>query len=908
MPTGWDKVRINLRQAEKRRCRIWLPSWQGALLAGLVGPTCGCGAAPVTPAASAPATPAPQPPATVRVAASGRYGAGRVHRFLFGGGYRDLWEAQIELPLLDLDETAGGLTPTGRFGGLQSAVLGFEGADGRRYTFRGTDKDPSAVLPEPLRDSPVRSLVQDQMAAQHPGGPLVANVVSEAAGVLTIRERMVVIPDDPRLGPYREEFAGMVGNFYVYPTPAKGGRAGAFGATEIIDGEALYARLARDPAERVDPRAFLRARLLDLLLGDFDRHRKQWRWARVPGATAWQPIPEDRDQAFVRYDGFGQRSAAIYLPILQCYGPDYPSMRGLVLHGWEQDRQLLSSLAWSDWAEVVSDLQRRVTDDVIDRAVARLPAPYRRLDGTRLRADLRGRRDAWREGARAFYDHLVEEVNVYATDAAEIVTATWTTEERLRVEIRRADPKARPHFARTFLSAETDDLRIYLRGGDDRVTVRGSPGSIDLRIVSGPGAKVIDDGRSGDAELYDVTAETTVVRGDATVVNDERYVAPVSQTGFVSNIDTPPRDWGYDVLPIPSLGYAPGVGFTFGGGVAVREFGFRKHPWSRSHEAQAVFATGTLLPTVGYSGRYRLENSNVLGEVDVEYDGNAVIRFHGFGNETSSDGDDDFFNVVHHQLTARPGVSWASTDQRLSVAGGVLAQLSATPTEDGETRLINQIQPYGFGTFFQTSVFGRVVVDLRRSDFADQPLALPLHDHRAAGYATGGVRLELMADLTPPLFSARDAWGSFDAAIAGYLGLGDQGRVTLNGRIGQRATWGNVPFFGWAYLGGGGFFSGGATNRGFIAQRFAGDAALYANADVHLYLFRANPFVPMDFGLLSFGDVGRVFVIDEPSDDWHPSGGGGIWFAPLARVNTISISAAGSEEQVQVYFRAGFHY
>jgi hypothetical protein len=129
---------------------------------------------------------------TVRVAASGRYKVPRVHRFVAGGGYRELWEAEIELPLLDLATEAGGLTPTRRFGGLQTAVLAFENPEGRSFSFRGTDKDPSAVLPAELQDTMIRTLVQDMMAAQHPGGPLAAGVICDAAGVLTIHERMVV--------------------------------------------------------------------------------------------------------------------------------------------------------------------------------------------------------------------------------------------------------------------------------------------------------------------------------------------------------------------------------------------------------------------------------------------------------------------------------------------------------------------------------------------------------------------------------------------------------------------------------------------------------------------------------------------------------------------------------------------
>jgi len=377
------------------RRRVAIPramkGWASALLLGLLlSPTLGATRAD----ADEPAVGVK----TVRVAASERYQANRVHRFALGGGYRDLWEAEIELPVLDLATEAGGLTPTARFGGLQTAVLGFVNPEGRAFTFRGTDKDPSAVLHPEFHDTVVMALVQDQMAAQHPGGPIATSIISQAAGVLTIHERMVVMPDDPALGEFREEFAGMVGAFFEFPMPASGDRPGFHGATEIIDHEELYERLAKGHEDRVAADAFLRARLLDILIGDFDRHRKQWRWARFPGDRRWQPIPEDRDMAFFRYEGVGPRVAYLYVPILQSYGPEYPFMKGLTLHGWEQDRWLLPALSWEDWERIATDVQSRVTDETIDAAVAALPPEYQELDGERLRHDLRGRRD--RQGSR----------------------------------------------------------------------------------------------------------------------------------------------------------------------------------------------------------------------------------------------------------------------------------------------------------------------------------------------------------------------------------------------------------------------------------------------------------------------------------------------------------------------------
>ena len=72
-----------------------------------------------------------------------RFRAGPLKRWLYGSDYRDLWTTPIEVEVLDLDSVGGGLTPlrTGGFG--QSISLHFTGEDGRRYTVRSLDKDPT---------------------------------------------------------------------------------------------------------------------------------------------------------------------------------------------------------------------------------------------------------------------------------------------------------------------------------------------------------------------------------------------------------------------------------------------------------------------------------------------------------------------------------------------------------------------------------------------------------------------------------------------------------------------------------------------------------------------------------------------------------------------------------------------
>ncbi len=849
-----------------------------------------------------------EPEARVVVRASDRYRANGFHRIVLGGGYRDLWEAPVSLPVLDLGREGGGLVPTRRFGGLQTPVLGFEGADGRLYSFRGTDKDPSAVLDSLLHDTVVQRIIQDQMAAQHPGGPPAANVLTEAAGVLTVHERLVVMPDDPRLGEFRAEFAGRVGTFFEYPQPTAADRPGFHGALEILDHEALCAALAGGDGALVDVRAFLRARLLDLLLGDFDRHRKQWRWASMSPGGPLQPIPEDRDMAFVRYEGLGPRIMKIYVPILQRYDADYPFIKGLTLHGWEQDRWLLPALAWADWEPIVADVQARLDDATIDRAIAALPPEYAALAGARLAHDIRGRRDGLPEAARRFYEHLARTVDVQTSDAAHAIEVTRSEDRQTRVTVRttgEATP-ARVLFDRTFRADETKEIRLYLRDGDDEVVVTGGRGPIRLHVIAGQGRKRIDDRAGGGTRIHDEHGSATVLAGRGTRIDRKPYVPPPSDAGFVDVEDVPPRDWGSDTIPIPELGYEADVGGYLGLAVAHTRYGFRKHPWSDKHALAFGWATEANEPRVRYEGRFRPENSTLLFGLDLHYSGIDVLRFYGEGNETRDRGNDRHFRVRNEQYGIMPSVRLPLADDRIRLSGGPFARYSRT---FNGTRLIDELDPYGNHHFGLIGAEGRFELDTRRSiETNREGLELPFHENPAVGYPTRGLLFEASARIQPPVWDVERTYGSIQGSLSGYLSFFDDARVTLALRAGGQQNFGRVPFFDLAYVGGGRFFSGASTNRGYRTRRFAGDASVYGNADLRIALFRPKIIVPGDFGIQGFADVGRVFLDDENSDDWHPSGGGGIWFSPLVRTNTISLSVAESPEETLAYFRFGFHY
>ncbi len=121
---------------------------------------------------------------TKKIAAGPHYWRDGFARLFLGKDYRKLWTLPIETEYLDLKNEAGGLIPVMTVGGQQTMGLALKGADGRSYTFRGIDKDPSAVLPPLLVGTIADRMVQDQMSSAQPAGPMVAETLMRAAGIL----------------------------------------------------------------------------------------------------------------------------------------------------------------------------------------------------------------------------------------------------------------------------------------------------------------------------------------------------------------------------------------------------------------------------------------------------------------------------------------------------------------------------------------------------------------------------------------------------------------------------------------------------------------------------------------------------------------------------------------------------
>ncbi|HEV7839778.1 MAG TPA: hypothetical protein VGO75_17035, partial [Gemmatimonadaceae bacterium] len=207
------------------------------------------------------------------------YAAGGFHRWLLGDNYRDEWTTPITVPVLDLRTFHGGLVPTKEGGGVQAKSLRFVAPDSSEFVFRQVRKT-GLFLTDEYKHTIIWYIVRDEGSASHPTGALAAAPMLGAADVIHPSPRLYFMPDDPLLGDFKKDFGGILGMVEEYPTVPKKGRAFP-DADKVIDSEELLAAIDKDSETRVDARALLTARLMDLLLGDNDRHPDQWRWARL---------------------------------------------------------------------------------------------------------------------------------------------------------------------------------------------------------------------------------------------------------------------------------------------------------------------------------------------------------------------------------------------------------------------------------------------------------------------------------------------------------------------------------------------------------------------------------------------------------------------------------------------------
>src|SRR6266487_1618000 len=282
---------------------------------------------------------------TINISASEQYkNASWAKRIMAGTNYRQEWSVPVNMKVFNIHTEKGGLIIKSLGGGKQTKSLTLVDPNGKQWKLRSIDKNPANAIPENFRNTLAADVVQDFISASHPYAPLTIPPLAKALGIVTADPEVFFVPDDPAFEFYRPLFKNTVCTLEEKdPT---------------LDGEntrstiKVFDKLIEDNNHRVNQPMVLRARLLDILIGDFDRHFDQWRWATgdTGKCKLYYPIPKDRDQAYFRSNGVIVAIAAQQaLPVLKGFHYNIPRVNWLSWPARDFDRLFLTDLDADEW-------------------------------------------------------------------------------------------------------------------------------------------------------------------------------------------------------------------------------------------------------------------------------------------------------------------------------------------------------------------------------------------------------------------------------------------------------------------------------------------------------------------------------------------------------------------------------
>ena len=809
----------------------------------------------------------------------------KFHRFLFGENYRKEYAMSTKVPIIKISEIKGGLTPVKRGGGNQSHSLRLVDKQGKEWVLRSVEKFPEILLPEIFRKTFAGTVVKDNMSAQNPFSALAVPDIADAVNVPHSDPMIGWVLPDTGLG----EFAKVFQNTLCLLEERE-----PVGDTD--NSEKMMRKLTDDNDNIYDGRALLRAKALDALLGDWDRHEDQWRWKpekNVDGTMKYLPIPRDRDQVFYLSEGLVPRYAqsSWLLPMIQGYERSLPDINWFFWEGRAIYGRLFSGIDEKEWNEVVKDFCASLTDEVFEKALKKLPEPGYSLRHDRILAQLKERRKNLPELMNKYYHFINSIVDIQASNKNELINITDGPDKALNVTIHKISKEGHIKdviFNRTFNPKVTREIRLYVKDGNDSLILDNKTSTIKLRIISVEGKKTFHVENSPRKIRVYGKDDNIAFTGNANKFL-KRLDNDTSNTHFVYT------DLYKRKMLLLNASYNIDDRVLLGLSYKITQPGFRKLPYGSTHSFSFLHS----FATSGFRFNYRGEMFKVLGNADIVLQADAFApensqNFYGLGNETTFNKTGDFVRYYRARFSLfqiDPSIRWRLSKSTFSI--GPSLQYYRYSKDDNEGRFINntsELHSPDSATITKDKLYAGVVANFtnnnRNSDI------LP----------TSGTFLESKLQAYKGINGESNSMAQLSGSFSVYQKIDKGSRFVLTDRIGGGVTVGKQAFYQSSFLGGQG------NLLGYREFRFGGQHSLYNNLELRVKVANfMNYILPGQFGLLGFHDVGRVWRKGENSDVWHQGYGAGLYFAP-ASLTVFRFVMGHSNEGWYPYVAMKFRY
>ena len=819
----------------------------------------------------------------VRMAASTKYIRSAGYQKRWGSHYRAEWQTPVLFHKAMLDTLAGGVYPYQTGGGRQSKSLRLHDKAEHEYVLRSIDKTFGKALPEIAQDTWVEDLANDQVTIAHPYAALIVAPLAAAAGIYHTEPHAYYIPKQPALGKFNDSTGNILYMFEQRPDENWSTAPNFGNSKKIVSTEKMLENILEDNDRFVDQRAFLKARLFDMWIGDWGRHDDQWRWASFKDdkKTTYVPIPRDRDNAFTKFDGRFVKIALGFAGAdhLQTFDNTLKDVNRFNFPSRHLDHHLLNQLSMEDWMDVAKELQESLTDNVIDRAVHAMPPEVYPISGPEIASKLRSRRGELQNYAHEYFLFLNKEVEITGTEDQEKFVVTRNSDQATTVSIYKitneGKVKDKPFYERVFNNYETKEIRLYGIKGEDQFETSGSAGTTPLiRFIGGKDKDVYtinSTGPAGKTRIYDDRGDNSF-QGSGNSRKKLRNDSSIHAYNY--------KYFEYDKSGLKPIVFYNNEDRIYAGlAYSSTKQKWRKEPFGIKHYIDVKYS----ITQKAISSTYKSTFKQAIGKWDINtlanYDAIRWTNFYGLGNETVLTTKDRDYNRMRSKI----------------FIGSI-----------GLDRVVNGTSHFGITPFYQSI---DILTDTARFLVKQTPYntALTFDKHQFAGAEIFYLFQKLNDSILPMKGvsfllkgSQTSGLGSLNNSVQKYGGeLNLLAKLTkhigISVKGGGASLSGDPLFYQYNTIG------GTRTLRGYQRDRFYGKSTFYNQnelrwvSDVRSHLFNGK------IALYGLYDIGRVWLDKQDSNTWHDSYGAGFMLSPFNKI-TLNFAYAISPEDSNIHF------
>tara|TARA_R110002126_G_scaffold72364_1_gene180880 strand:- start:39886 stop:43599 length:3714 start_codon:yes stop_codon:yes gene_type:complete len=585
-------------------------------------------------------------------------------KFLWGDRYRKYFGAKVVAPTVGLDTLFGGLTPIRRGGGHQSKSLRLQDKQGREYVMRALRKNAVQYLQAVVfkdqyvegqfEESLTQELLMDVFTGSHPYAPFTIDKLAEAIDIYHTKPVLYYVPKQETLAEFNEDYGDEL--YMIEERTGKGhGDKKNFGyANNLVSTDDLRKNLAKDEKYALDEPTYIRARLFDMLIGDWDRHQDQWRWTEIEknGKIIYKPVPRDRDQAFSIFgDGFLLNFLTNSMPALRgmrSYSEDLKDPKWFSYSAYPLDMMLITKSNKAVWDNQVKRIQEKITDEVINSAMAKFPNEVQDNTIADIKQKLIGRRKNLQNIADRYYNYLNEFQIVMGTNKDDYFEINRLNNGDTKIIIYRIKNGEKDQIIldKTFDCNVTKEIWIYGLDDQDKFVLKGKSKKkyITLKIIGGL-----------DRDTYDIENTKNVKVFDQKDKKNKFKTKDINKK-LTNDYDTNNYDYtklkSSSNLLSPAIGLNPDDGIKLGLKNTIIVNGFERNPFTAKHVISGFYYFATSGYELNYSGEFANFINKWNLKIEAGYNSpNFARNFFGFGNdspylEANKDDENRDFNRV----------------------------------------------------------------------------------------------------------------------------------------------------------------------------------------------------------------------------------------------------------------------